>query len=389
MIQEVAAKGKDWLFNNIHGNNLVYNTCWEDPVCDRALLSLNKNSEVVMITSAGCNALDYALDNPKKIHCVDVNYRQNALLELKKAFFKQTNFDYLFQFFGEGKHANPLFIYEQLLRSSLPIYAQNFWDEKIESYFVPTRLRPSFYFHSTSGTFAWLFGVYARLRRNVHDLIQELLKSPTLEVQKYWYSKVESKVIGPFVQWAMKRSMTLSLLGIPRSQSQLVEDEYPGGVARFIQDSLRHIFTELPIQNNYFWQLYINGYYTKDCCPNYLKEENFDLLHENVERIKTYTTTISDFLKKNPKPYTHYILLDHQDWLAANDLEALSEEWTLILKNSRPGTKILLRSGAMKIDFFPDFVLERVKFEPSDALKTEHFNDRVGTYGSVYCGIVQ
>ena len=38
-----------------------------------------------MLTSAGCNALDYLLDGPAEIHAVDVNFRQNALLELKAA----------------------------------------------------------------------------------------------------------------------------------------------------------------------------------------------------------------------------------------------------------------------------------------------------------------
>ncbi|MEX2568702.1 MAG: DUF3419 family protein [Cyclobacteriaceae bacterium] len=75
---------KDWIFSQIHQNKLVYNTCWEDPRCDRMLMDLQPDSEIVMITSAGCNALDYTLDRPVRIHCVDMNYRQNALLELKK-----------------------------------------------------------------------------------------------------------------------------------------------------------------------------------------------------------------------------------------------------------------------------------------------------------------
>ena len=69
---------RDWVFRQVHTKNLVYNTCWEDPRCDRQLLQLNQDSEVVMITSAGCNALDYLLDNPKKINCIDMNPRQNA-----------------------------------------------------------------------------------------------------------------------------------------------------------------------------------------------------------------------------------------------------------------------------------------------------------------------
>lgn len=388
MIQKVASKGKEWIFDKIHGNNLIYNTCWEDPRCDRALLNLNAESEIVMITSAGCNALDYALDKPAAIHCIDMNYRQNALLELKKVFFESASFDYLFQFFGEGKTMNPSFFYEQVLRPNLSASAKRFWDKKIESYFTPTRLRPSFYFHGTAGTFAWLFGVYMRVRKSLYSTVQELLDAPTLDVQKYWYDKIEEKVIGPFIQWAMKQPITLSLLGIPQSQSQLVEKEYPGGVVRFIQDSLRHIFTEIPIKDNYFWQLYINGKYTETCCPNYLKREYFDLLGEEVSKIKTHTKTVASFLKENPKAYSHYVLLDHQDWLAANHRAGLEEEWQLILKNSRSGTKILLRSGAMRVDFFPEFVKEKVCFE-SQNIQEQHYNDRVGTYGSVYCGIVK
>lgn len=36
---------KDWLFRQIHTNNLVYNTCWEDPRCDRELLNIDEKSE--------------------------------------------------------------------------------------------------------------------------------------------------------------------------------------------------------------------------------------------------------------------------------------------------------------------------------------------------------
>lgn len=388
MIQELTNKTKDWFFGKIHNNHLIYNTCWEDPKCDRILLDLDQESDVVMITSAGCNALDYALDKPASIHCIDVNYRQNSLLELKKSFFKNANHEQLFQFFGEGKHRQAGSFYEVNLRPFLPEEAQQYWDRKIKSYFIPTLFRPSFYFHGTAGSFAWLFGCYMRARKSLYEHIQHLLKAPNLEIQRYWYDIIETKIITPFIQWAMKQPMTLTLLGIPASQSKLVEEEYIGGVVRFIQDSLRYIFTELPIGENYFWQLYINGKYSPSCCPNYLKPENFETLQIQEKKIKTHTTTISKFLQENPKSYSHFILLDHQDWLAANNRPALEEEWNLILKNSRPGTKILLRSGAVQVDFFPDFVQDRVCFD-NPKVKEQHLQDRVGTYGSVYCGIVQ
>jgi S-adenosylmethionine-diacylglycerol 3-amino-3-carboxypropyl transferase len=72
MIVETASKDKlpkrlmnrahDSMFKAIHSSSLIYNACWEDPRLDRRMLGLGEGSRVVMITSAGCNALDYLLD---------------------------------------------------------------------------------------------------------------------------------------------------------------------------------------------------------------------------------------------------------------------------------------------------------------------------------------
>jgi S-adenosylmethionine-diacylglycerol 3-amino-3-carboxypropyl transferase len=155
----------------------------------------------------------------------------------------------------------------------------------------------------------------------------------------------------------------------------------------YIEACLKKVFTELPIVDNYFWRVYINGAYSSDCCPNYLKKEYFNDIRQNKSVIQTYNTTISDFLRKNSNEYSHYVLLDHQDWLAHHFPKALEEEWRLILENSKKGTKILLRSASENINFFPDFVKKQVSFEQTKT-KTTHLADRVGTYGSVYLGEV-
>ena len=74
----------DWVssrvFKFVHGNNLVYNTCWEDPRLDRTALKIGPTDNILVITSAGCNALDYALCEPQHVFAVDMNPRQNATL---------------------------------------------------------------------------------------------------------------------------------------------------------------------------------------------------------------------------------------------------------------------------------------------------------------------
>ena len=101
-----SQRTQDALFSQVHGGNLIYNTCWEDPRLDREMLRLGPDSRVVMITSAGCNALDYLLDGPAEIHAVDMNPRQNALLELKASAIRNLDYERFYKMFGEGRLAS-------------------------------------------------------------------------------------------------------------------------------------------------------------------------------------------------------------------------------------------------------------------------------------------
>lgn len=378
---------RDWVFHQVHSNNLVYNTCWEDPRCDRELMQLDETSEIVMITSAGCNALDYLLDNPHHISCIDVNPRQNALLRLKLATFKTAEFDDLFAMFGSGAHLEIETLYEEKLRAKLPEYAQKYWDKNL-NYFNGRGIRKSFYHYGSSGTFAWMTNKYLKAHKNLYKKVQQMFEADTLEQQAALYLEIERKILNRLMEWVMNRHFVMSLVGVPRSQQLLFVDKYERGALGYVQECLRKVFTKLTLHDNYFYRLYLNGSYTETCCPSYLEKGNFKILQERADRISNHNTTISQFLINNPKQYSHYVLLDHQDWLAANNRPALEEEWRLILQNSKPGTKILLRSAAHVVDFFPDFVLDAVEFEQQKTQET-HDRDRVGTYASVYLAIVK
>lgn len=378
---------RDWLFRRIHSNHLVYNTCWEDPRCDRELLNLNGDSQVVMITSAGCNALDYLLDGPAAVHCIDMNPRQNALLALKRAALRHLSFEQLFQLFGAGAHPKVFALYRDRLRPPLPPYARRFWDKHI-TMFNGRGLRRTFYHYSTSGTFAWLANQYLRTQRGIYEQVQQLFAASSLEEQAAIYYRIEPRIVNSIIEWFVNRHLTMCLVGVPRSQQLLFRHQYERGALGFIQECLRKVFTERPVHDNYFWRVYLQGAYAPDCCPSYLKQKHFSLLAERQQAIRQYSTTITQFLQEYPGSYSHFVLLDHQDWLAANDRPALEAEWRLILANSRPGARILLRSAAAEVDFFPNFVHRAVRFEREKTAQT-HQKDRVGTYASAYLGIVQ
>ncbi|MEL7160545.1 MAG: BtaA family protein [Bacteroidota bacterium] len=372
---------KDWLFQRIHGNKLVYNTCWEDPRCDRAMLELTSDSEVVMITSAGDNALAYLLDCPRRIHCVDVNPRQNALLDLKLAGLQSLSWSAFFDLFGEGRRRDVATTYGRHLRPRLQKSSREYWDANLH-YFKPGGARAGLYFHGSSGVFAWGMRQLLRLDRRLFHEIEALFATRNIDEQRTRYFALEPRLLKRLVGGELRQRVSLSLVGVPASQRRFIEAE-AGGLKHYVREAFRRIFVELPVHDNYFYSLYFHGRYALDCCPAYLEAANFRSLATTTNRIGLHTTTIADFLRRQPGAYSHFVLLDHQDWLAANAPAALTEEWELILANARPGARILLRSAASRPETVPDFVRRRCRFR-NDLSAPQARRDRVGTYAGTF-----
>jgi S-adenosylmethionine-diacylglycerol 3-amino-3-carboxypropyl transferase len=310
-----------------------------------------------------------------------VNFRQNALLELKLAMLRRGEFADLFEFFGIGSHTDHKQIF-QSLRMELPEFARNYWDKKI-SFFDPSSGKKTFYYCGTAGLAAWLLGsAIFRAKPNMKRFAMCLLDAESVEQQAEVYEFLERKLWDNLSNWLIRQHMIMTLLGVPRPQIKLIEDHFPGGLGAYVKDKFRRVMAELPMADNYFWRVYITGSYTMACCPNYLRKENFAALRAKSERVRTHTCTISQFLQRNPGTYSHFVLLDHQDWLAWHDHDALREEWELILANSRPGTRILMRSAGLTLDFIPEDIRARLRFFP-DLTGPLHQTDRVGTYGSL------
>jgi S-adenosylmethionine-diacylglycerol 3-amino-3-carboxypropyl transferase len=382
-------------FNLIHGRNLVYNACWEDPRLDRVALNLGPQDNVLVITSAGCNALDYALAGAGHVYTVDMNRRQNALLELKLAGAKGLDYETYFTIFGTGSHPNFEGVYREALRRHLSPGAQKYWDKK-GKFFSPKGRRKSFYFRGSSGFFAYLANVYIKRVAKLRKAIDELLDAKTLEQQREIYDRYQmrNKLWKPMVNWMLRRDVTLALLGVPRSQREQIDRGYPGGIVKFIVDRVETVFTKIPIQDNYFWRVYLTGDYTPDCCPEYLKPANFERMKTDVvNRVTSETNSLLGFLEKHDQPISRFVLLDHMDWLYSNAPEILGGEWQAIVDRATPGARIIWRSAGLSVDFVDPLIVQRNgrKVSMGDLLHYHrdlaaelHARDRVHTYGSFY-----
>lgn len=386
----------DWfgqrIFNTVHRNNLVYNTCWEDPRLDRVALQNGPEDNILVITSAGCNALDYTLTAPNHVYAVDMNPRQNALLDLKIAAIRKLEYDDFFKMFGQGHLPGIRTIYQQELRSDLPDWSQTFWDKRIKWF---DNRRRSFYFRGSSGSVARIFKVYTDKVIRIRPALDELLEADSVEQQREIYQhKIKKKFWSGLVKFTVNRDTTMSLLGVPKAQRKQIETQYPGGLVQFVQDCLESVFVKLPIKDNYFWRVYMNGEYTRECCPEYLKEANFELFRGGlIDRLSTHTDSVQGFLEKHDGSISRYVLLDHMDWLSDHFFPLLESEWQAVIDRAAPETRLIWRSGGLRTDFIDQVQVTHqgqqknihslLKLD-TDLAKELHGKDRVHTYGSFY-----
>jgi S-adenosylmethionine-diacylglycerol 3-amino-3-carboxypropyl transferase len=385
------------VFRAVHQNSLVYNTCWEDPRLDREALQIAAGDRIAMITSAGCNALDYALLEPESIHAVDMNPRQNALCELKMAAIRELDYQTFFEMFGQGGLPNYQEVWQQKLRKHVSIYAQNYWDRNI-AYFQNYGWRFSFYFHGASGFFARLMNTWINQIPGLREALTYAFESDCLNQQKSIYEDFKNYVWKDFLKWILRRDATLSLLGVPRAQRREVEHNQPGGIAGFIENCVESVFTMIPLKDNYFWRVYLTGSYTSSCCPEYLKKANFDRLKSGlVDRIKLYTGTLENFFtewtQSGGSRFNKFTLLDHMDWLASVNAQALSDEWTSLLKAAAPNSRVIWRGGGTNTAFVDALTVRNRGREhklaeflrrEDDLASKLHQRDRVHTYGSFH-----
>lgn len=376
------------LFTTLYSRSLVYNTCWEDPAVDRRALRLTREDVVLVITSAGCNALDYALLGPRRVHAVDANPRQTALLELKLAGVRALEFEDFFSLFGEGFHPDVRALYERRLRSQLSPFAREYWDRN-HAWFASRR--GSFYFHGLSGLVACGFKAYLAARPSLAACIRALFGADSLDEQREIYRKgVAPLMWGPGMRWALSRQLTLSLLGVPRPQRQEIEAQHAGGVAAYVRDSLEYVLCQLPLATNYFWRLYLHGRYTRSCCPEYLEPQNFARLKGGLaDCIVPHTSTVTEFLRGATEPISKFILLDHMDWMASHDPEALAEEWRQIFCRATPAARLIFRSAHRRPRYLEAVriggvsLMERLSFHEQIARELSR-EDRVHTYAGFH-----
>jgi len=377
----------------------VYNQIWEDPRVDLQALELDKNSRVLTISSGGCNALNYLVENPASVTAVDLNRHHIFLLNLKLAALKYlpTHEDF-FAFFGYGKNDKAVELYKRFLAPNLDTETRDFW----ESNSLTGRLvcgkrihffeRGGLYEHSRNGYFLRFFHKFSRL---FGCRPEEVLNAKTLEEQEKLYGKYIEPFFNNFAIKAIGRlPVTMFGLGIPPQQYDELKKDLADGktIIDIYRERAKRLACDYPISENYFaWQAFARRYDTEGriAVPEYLKAENYETLKISADKLRTEIGSATDAIRQSPgNTFNRFVLLDAQDWM---NTKAMTELWSAIADKAESGSRIIFRTASAFSPVETNLPADLSdKFAYEKALSERLFKkDRASIYGGFHLYILK
>lgn len=372
----------------------VYNQIWEDPRVDLQALKLDENSNVITISSGGCNALNYLLENPASVTAVDLNRHHIFLLNLKIAALKSLpNSEDFFAFFGYGKSEKNIANYENLVAPKLDADTRKFWESNSGLSKITHGKRINFfkkgglYEHSRNGYFLRFFHKFSHL---LGLKPEEVLKAKTPEEQEKLYDQYIDPFFDTFfVKTVGKLPVTMFGLGIPPQQYDELKKDLgeDGNIIDVYRTRAKRLAVDYPIYENYFaWQAFARKYDTENrqAVPEYLKQENYAQLKSNAESICTKIGSITDEIKNQPKnAFNRFIFLDAQDWMNA---ETMTDLWQTIADKGESSSRIIFRTAGASSPIETNLPgVLREKFTYEEEFSKELFKqDRASIYGGFH-----
>ena len=325
---------------------LVYPQIWEDPEIDMEALALGPGARMVTIASGGCNALSYLTAGPERVIAVDLVEPHAALVNLKMTGVRHMpTYQLFFQFFGNANHPDNPRIYDKVLKQHLDARSRKYWEKR--DLLGRRRVRAfaqNIYKRGLLGNF---IGAGHKGAGMLGVRLSDMLTCRDQDEQKAYFDQhIAPMFDSRMVRWVSKQRASLFGLGIPPAQYDSLVEEGEGDMALVLKRRLRKLLCDFPLSENYFaWQALARRYAPGDGgpLPPYLQSKHFDNLRQRVDRLSVETISITDRIaQEDAGSLDGFVLLDAQDWMTDEQLNAL---WTEITRAAKPGARAIFRTS--------------------------------------------
>ncbi len=325
-------------------SGLVYPQIWEDPEVDLEALALTPDCHIVTIASGGCNVMSYLAAGPAKISAVDLSPAHVALLRLKLAGAAYLpSYEDFHRFFAHADSHENVKMYRKYLRDKLDPATRQYWEKRTFSGRKRIGLfQRNFYHHGVLGRFIGAAHASARLFGVSFD---DLFECETLEDQRRFFeTRVRPILKRRLLRWTVDHPAALFGLGIPPAQFHALAAGR--NMLDVLGERLERLICDFPIQENYFaWQAFARRYAPGDDgpLPPYLQRRHFDALRASCDRASIENISVTELLgAQEVNSVDRVVLLDAQDWMTDDQLNAL---WSEITRCAKPGARVIFRTA--------------------------------------------
>jgi betaine lipid synthase len=368
-------------------NSYIYAFTWEDDRADARILKVKPDDVILAITSAGDNILSFALENPRRIHAVDLNPTQNHLLELKVAAFTALGYADVWKMFGEGRHADFRNLLINKLSPHMSSLAFQYWLQNGPSVF--SSKGKGLYYSGGSGNalmlIGWLFGLLG-----MKSEINQLCKAQTLNEQReIWNRSIKRVLHSKLLTWTIlgNEKWLWKALGVPPAQRNMIETDYQkmddieldsdgrpssshssasGGssswssskrpksghaIYEYVLNTFEPVVnTTLLSDFNHYYLLTLLGHYTPTSHPSYLSPKSHIKLSKPsaLNGLRIHTDEISEVIARmRPDTLTIVVVMDSMDWFPPEGKQAVRQIRALNRALKLRG-RVMLRSAGLR-----------------------------------------
>lgn len=331
-------------------SGMVYPQIWEDPEVDMDGMELKAGHSIVTIGSGGCNMLAYLSRDPAGIDVVDLNPHHVALNRLKLAAFRTLpDHGAVIRQFGRENVKNNSRNYDRYIAPALDASTKAYWSKlTLSGRRRITVFNGNIYRTGLLGRFITAGHILARL----HGVrLTEMTKARSLREQRQFFDEQVAPLFDkPLIRWLTRRKSSLFGLGIPPQQyDELASLSTGGTIAPVLKYRLEKLACHFPLRENYFaWQAFARRYPHphEGILPSYLHQEYYPAIRRNAERVTVHHASFTELLSQKPAASVdRFILLDAQDWMNDQQLNAL---WGEITRTAAPGARVIFRTAAEK-----------------------------------------
>jgi S-adenosylmethionine-diacylglycerol 3-amino-3-carboxypropyl transferase len=303
-----------------------YAQCWEDADILLEALGIAPGDECLAIGSAGDNALAMLARAPARVVVLDLNPAQLACLELRVAAYRELDYHGLLELIGSRPSDRRSGLYQRC-RGRLSATARRFWDAH------PEEIAGGI---GGAGKFERYFATFrTRVLPLVHSRgkVERLLRGGTREERERFYRDEWDTWRWQLMFRLFFSRFVMGRMGRDPSFFRYVE----GSVAERFLGRGRHALVELNPADNPYLQWILTGRHVT-ALPFALREENFEVIRANVDRLQWHCRSLEEFLStEQGERFDAFNLSDIFEYISRENYHQVLDR---VIRSGRSGARL-------------------------------------------------